>query len=272
MENAGLVSGGLARLRVGSVDLDYVRIGSGPSLLYLDDAFGTAPSAETLAILGEKFSVIAPHHPGFGTSPLPNWITSTDDYAYLYLALLDALGEESVFIAGVSLGSWIALQMAIKCPERFTGFILASPIGVKTGSRDALDIPDIYAMTYEALSALLYHDPATVPDRAECDEEELVALARNEESFALLSWEPYMHDPKLPHRLNRVRQPVVLVRGASDGLLTDSYVQSLSRLLPNSSVKTLDSAGHRIQVDQPVAFGAMIADFACNLETPVASA
>ena len=47
-------------------------------------------------------------------------------------------------------------------------------------------------------------------------EEELPLVARNAESTARYGWSPYMHDPKLKHRLHRIRVPTLLLWGTAD--------------------------------------------------------
>ena len=42
--------------------------------------------------LSAKRRLIAPSHPGFGKSGLPDWLDSVDDIAHLYLELMDRLG------------------------------------------------------------------------------------------------------------------------------------------------------------------------------------
>ena len=37
---------------------------------------------------------------------------------------------------------------------------MVGPVGVKTGSQDKLDIPDIFALPQADVQKLLYHDPA----------------------------------------------------------------------------------------------------------------
>src|SRR5579875_3909201 len=49
------------------------------------------PTAAFMEMLAQRMHLIAPTHPGFGNSPLPEWIDSVDDLAYLYLDLLDQL-------------------------------------------------------------------------------------------------------------------------------------------------------------------------------------
>ena len=50
--------------------------------------------------------------------------------------------------------------------------------------------------------------------------------------MALLCWEPWMHNPKLTHRLHRITAPTLFVRGASDGLVSADYLAAYAKLTP----------------------------------------
>ena len=156
----------------------------------------------------------------------------------------------------------MAAEMATKSRRRCRRIVLSAPGGVKTGPTDRLDIPDIFAMPDEQLAALMFHDPAKGRlDAAAIPDEQLAIRLRNRESLALLAWEPYMHNPKLRHRLHRVDCPVLLLRGESDGLVSDAYLRRYAALLPNARCDSIAAAGHAPEVEQPDAFTARIAAF-----------
>ena len=90
---------------------------------------------------------------------------------------------------------------------------------------------------------------------------DLAIALRNRESLALLTWEPYMHNPKLRHRLHRVGCPVLFLRGESDGLVSDAYLHRYAALLPDARCDLIAAAGHAPEVEQPDAFAARIAAF-----------
>ena len=50
-----------------------------------------------------------------------------------------------------------------KSPERVQRLVMVGPVGVKVGSQDKLDIPDIFALPQADVQKLLYHDPGTPP-------------------------------------------------------------------------------------------------------------
>jgi pimeloyl-ACP methyl ester carboxylesterase len=79
--------------------------------------------------------------------------------------------------------------------------------------------------------------------------------------LALLTWEPYMHNPKLKHRLHRVNVPTLFVRGASDGIVSADYLARYAALIPQARIETLAQAGHLPQVEQPAATAATVLQF-----------
>ena len=86
-------------------------------------------------------------------------------------------------------------------------------------------------------------------------------MVRNWEALALIGWEPYMHNPKLRHRLHRVRIPTLFLRGASDGLVSEEYLAGYARLLPNARTETIAAAGHLPQLEQPEIFASTVLSF-----------
>jgi pimeloyl-ACP methyl ester carboxylesterase len=215
-----------------------------------------------VAPLVARRRLVAPSHPGFGRSSLPDWLDHVDDIAHLYLELMDRLGLERCDVVGCSLGGWIAAEMATKTPERLRRLVLVGPVGVKLGGVDRLDVPDIFALPEARVNALMFHDPARGQlDPARLSDDELAILMRNRETLALLAWEPYMHDPKLRHRLHRVGAPTLFLRGESDGFVSAEYLARYAALLPNARRETIAAAGHMPHLEAPAAFAATVLDF-----------
>jgi pimeloyl-ACP methyl ester carboxylesterase len=255
---------GLARttIVIAGIELELFTRGDGAPTLFLHGAQGVEPAGDFLARLAAARKVIAPSHPGFGTSGLPDWLDSVDDIAHVYLELMDRLGLDQVDLIGCSVGGWIAADIASKTPQRVRRLVLIGPVGVKVGPPDRLDIPDIFAMSQDKLNRLLFHDPDKHrPDFAAMSEAELTAMVRNRETLALITWEPYMHDPKVKHRLHRVTAPALFIRGASDGLVSAPYLEAYAALLPHARVETIAQAGHAPQVEQPAALAATVLNF-----------
>jgi len=249
-------------LKLGQIELELHESGAGAPLLFLHSGGGFSPDDAFVGLLAERHRVLAPSHPGFGYSSLPDWLDSIDDIAHLYLELLDRLELRRVILVGASIGGWIAAELATKSPDRIEKLALIGPVGVKTGGPKQLDIPDIFAHSTEALDRLRFHDPAKAKiDIAKLSEEQMRVIVRNNETLALLVWEPYMHNPKLKHRLHRLTMPVLFMRGASDGLVSAEYLERYAKLVPGARATTIAEAGHLPHIEQPKAFAAALTTF-----------
>jgi pimeloyl-ACP methyl ester carboxylesterase len=249
-------------IAIAGVELELFEAGEGPPILFLHHGGGFEPEQSYVPLLSATRRLIAPSHPGFGRSSLPDWLDTCDDIAYIHLELMDRLGLRQVDIVGCSIGGWIAAELATKAPERVRRLVLVSPEGVKVGPPDRLDIPDIYAMPADQLERISYHDAAKMQaDPSQLSDEQLAIRVRNRETTALLVWEPYMHNPKLRHRLHRVSAPTLFLRGESDGLVSGEYLAAYARLLPNARVETMPAAGHSPHLEQPEAFARTVLRF-----------
>ena len=252
----------LTKLQVAEVELELFDSGQGRPVLFLHGSEGFDWRQPFVAPLSDKRRIVAPSHPGFGKSGLPDWLDSVDDIAHLYLELMDLLKLDGVDLVGCSIGGWIAAEMATKSPERFRRLVLVGPVGIKVGPSDRLDIPDIYAMPESEVQKLLYDDPERMkPDTAKMSDDELAAMFRARETLALLTWEPWMHNPKIRRRLHRVAAPALFIRGESDGLVSQTYLDAYSRMLPDARTLTIKAAGHMPQLEQPAIFATAILEF-----------
>jgi pimeloyl-ACP methyl ester carboxylesterase len=256
----------VVKLKLADIDLELFDSGqqtvSQRPILFLHGGGGFNERQPFVAPFAEKRRLVVPSHPGFGQSSLPDWLDSVDDIAHLYLELMDMLKFDRVDLVGCSIGGWIAAEMATKTPERFSRVVLVGPVGIKVGPSDKLDIPDIFAKPQDEVLKLTYHDPERMkPDTAKMTDDELAAMFRGRETLALLTWEPWMHNPKLKRRLHRIAAPTLFIRGESDGLVSESYLGAYARFLPNASTQTIKAAGHVPQLEQPAAFAAAVLKF-----------
>jgi pimeloyl-ACP methyl ester carboxylesterase len=258
---------------IGGVELELFEGGEAAPLMWLHGAEGFDETHAFVGLLAARRRLVAPSHPGFGKSSLPEWLDHVDDIAHLYLELMDRLALARLDVAGCSIGGWIAAEMATKSPERFSRLVMVAPVGVKVGPSDRLDIPDIFAMPQEDVARLMFHDPARM-QRAPADlsDDALAAMVRNRETLAMLTWEPWMHNPKLRRRLHRATMPALFVRGTSDGIVSDDYLQAYAGLLPDARTTAIADAGHAPHLEQPQAFASVMLEFLNEAERTAAPA
>jgi pimeloyl-ACP methyl ester carboxylesterase len=260
---AGVTAEALPALTVNGLRVSMFERGSGRPLLFLHPGIGIDPSAAVLDALAARARVIVPTHPGFGGSELARSFTTVDDLAYFYLDLLDELALSDAIVVGVSFGGWIAAEMAVKSTARISHLVLANPVGIKVGDRETRDIVDIWSIMPDRFAELAYFDPAAGKrDYKSLPEAEALAAARNREATARFCWSPYMHNPKLKHRLHRIGVPTLILWGAADRVTSEGYARAFSALIPGARFETIERAGHFPHVERPEEFARRALAFA----------
>ena len=243
-------------------EIDVVRKGSGQPLLLLHGGGGPIAGLPFADRLAEKFEIIAPTHPGFAGSRIPDHFNRIDDLVFLYLDLLDEFDLKDVVLMGFSMGGWTATELAVANASRLSKLILVDSVGVKTGGREERDIADVFALPGETLAKIMFHDPSLAPNLHDMPDEQLQIVAANRMALGVYTWDPYMHNPKLPHRLHRIKIPTHFIWGASDGLVTVDYGRKFCKLIDGASMTVIEEAGHSPQMEQPDAFVDAVFKFA----------
>ncbi len=247
------------------------RGGHGAPLLYLHSAGGEfifPPFRQVLGELANHFEVIAPAHPGFGGSEGLERIDDIEDLAFHYLDLLDALKLERVNVVGMSLGGWLAAELATRSPERVRSLVLVDAAGLYIPRNDNFEFfLDQYSSPgYSAeMRRRSFHDPespvahAFVPDEIPFDQ--LLFFYRARQATARVAWNPYFYNPKLRQRLHRVKCPALVLWGDSDGLLPVEHAQAYHELIPGSTLQVLEKCGHLPPLERPEEFVASVVAF-----------
>jgi len=237
--------------------------GSGPALLFLHPEDYFTQHLPWLEQLSKQFRVIAPRHPGFGQTPLPDGFRSIDDLAYHTLDLIAALNLRDVTLVGASMGGWIALETCVRSTQNIARLALLAPVGVKFGGREDRDFADLYALPVQDAIRLLFHDRDKYPpDYTELSDDAALEIARDRQSAGLFLWKPYMHSPALRKWLHRIQVPALVIAGARDGFVVHGHAAKLAEALPDGRALTIANAGHFPQIEQAAETAAAIAAFA----------
>jgi pimeloyl-ACP methyl ester carboxylesterase len=111
------------------VRLSTMQAGIGRPVLAIHGLGGTKGSfLPTVALLSDRFRVIAVDLPGFGDSDKPIGASYKPRFfANAMIDLLDALKLDRVDLIGNSLGGRVALELALQAPERVGGLALLAP-------------------------------------------------------------------------------------------------------------------------------------------------
>ena len=252
-----------------SIDLDGRKVqimegGEGEPLLYLHSAYGENLWLPFHQKLAESFHVIAPAHPGFAASEGLDDIDSMEDMIFHYIDLLDALSLATVNIAGVSLGAWIAAELATRYPDRVKQLALGAPAGLWL---DEHPMTDMFALLRrpEKLRAVLFHDPtaslAQLLIPSEASEEQMAEAYKAMAATARLAWNPPGHNPKLAGRLRRVKSPALIIWGDDDKLIPTAYAEEWASRIKDARVVIIKECGHMMMFEKEDEFVRAIKEF-----------
>ncbi len=230
------------------------RAGEGPPVLVLEGANNIEGWLPLFDRLANKHEVILPTHPGFDGGGPVEWLDSVADLANFYLDFLDERDLSGVHLVGLSLGGWVAAELAVRNTNRLASLTLVSSLGIYLPGCEPLDI---FLRSEEQSISDLFHS-AELADRVKVQ-----ALApesedrrlHNRVTTAKLTWEPRFYDPDLRKWLHRIKLPTTIVWGAEDRVLPVAYAQEWRRLIGGAELHVLPDCGHapQIEAEEPLA-------------------
>ncbi len=243
-------------MTVGGVQMQVVHGGRGDPLLVLHGAGGNPGWLRFHAGLAQHFHVYAPSHPGFGASDRPDWIDRVSDLAYVYRWFVDALQLAPLPVLGFSMGGWLAAEMAAMYPDRIRRLVLVGAAGLKP---EKGEIADIFLLTPEEVRQLQFYDPLQVPEYeqlygGEPTPEQRQAANWDREMAALLTWKPYMYNPKLPFLLRPLDLPTQIVWGRHDAIVPLNCGELYQAAIPGARLTVIEACGHSPQLEKPPEF------------------
>ena len=241
------------KLAVRGCNIAMMRGGAGRPLLILHGAGGMGSWAPYMADLATRHDVIVPEHPGFGASDTPDWLDNIPDLANFYLDVLDQLDLQNVDLVGLSIGGWIAAELAVRNTRRLASLTLVAAAGIHVKGVEQVDT---FLRNDEQRIRDMFHDPKPADEmlqHASRPELEDIHL-KNRTITAKLIWQPRGYDPHLYKWLHRIDVPTLLVWGDSDRLFPKDYAFAYQRLIPGSKVAIIPNCGHLPQAEQRQAF------------------
>lgn len=241
----------MEKLLINGLTLAYERCGAGRPLVLLHGF----PLDHTVwqalaALLEDDFDVIMPDVYGFGASTLLEE-ASMDDMAAGVLALLTALGIDSAYIAGHSMGGYIALSFARQFPQQVRGLALI-------GSQAAADIPERKAGRYVTAQQVMQNGVEVVLDMAGkltlnpglvASLQQIILRQRPAGIAAALGAMAGRIDST--EHLSGFRFPVLLVHGVDDNLISVERARDIKKQLPQASLLELQGVGHSPMLEAP---------------------
>ncbi len=247
------------------------RQGAGQAILYLHSGTGEVGRTEffdRLAAAG--WEVVVPELPGFGKSdPAPEW-RCIEDVVFHLRRTMDVLGLRSAVVIGMSLGGWLAAELAVWFPERIRALVLIDAVGLRVEGAPVYSVfpgpgwdvgemmrrSNPHGVDFQKLLAGMDEGGGDADPEAQ-----LLQGLGNMETIARIGWNPYLEDPKLPARLASITAPTLVLWGAEDELVPRAHGERYAQLIPDATLRVVPDSGHTPALEQPAQVAAEIAAF-----------
>jgi 2-hydroxy-6-oxonona-2,4-dienedioate hydrolase len=259
---------------VGSWSTRVLDSGAGRPLILMHGTGGHLEAfARNLPALAARHRVIAYDYPGHGWTTPAEADLEIDDYVEHLLGLMDALDIRRAHLSGESLGGWVAVKFAARCPERVDRLVLNTPGGtmatpevmerIRSLSQAAADEPSDERIRTRL--EWLMADPRSVTD-------ELVAIRRavySRPGFA----ESMRHilclqDPDVRRRnlvtddeLTAITAPTLVIWTSDDPSGPAKAGLDMAGRIPAGEFQLIEGAGHWPQWEQRERFDRIVLEF-----------
>lgn len=249
----------------GAARLHWESFGTGPAVLLIaGQGMTVAAWWSTIPILERSFRVIAYDHRDTGRSSRSSFPYSVVQLAQDAAAVLDAAEEDHAHVYGVSLGSLVAQELALRRPDRVRRLVL----GASSAGGFAAYKPSVssFAQTFLVRAGAMGAEEAqwaavpytyakrtrrSRPDRIAADIEHRLssppeALAYLHQAAAVAAHDAY-------ERLNTLVAPTLVVHGEEDIFIPPANGVVLAERIPGAQLRLWPDAAHMYMIDQPAA-------------------
>ncbi|MFD2046499.1 alpha/beta fold hydrolase [Ornithinibacillus salinisoli] len=222
--------------------------------------------------LAKQFSIIAIDLPGFGRSEKSKtFIYSYSNYADLVIQCMDHFKLESVYMVGHSMGGQIALNTALKVPNRINKLVLLSSSGYLQPANKWLIFASylpffhLFAKRHiqkngvrETLENVLYdHSFIT----KELIEEYKRPIDEKDFSRSLVRFVRYREGDLPSEQLKKIKIPSLLIWGTEDKVVSLRIGKRLAKDLAHTKLITYEKTGHLLTEERPTEIYEQITSF-----------
>jgi len=240
--------------------------GQGAPLVFFHGAGGLFKEEPLLERLAARCRVYAPEWPGYGVEGGEEKLEDMLDFALHGWDVVDALGlDESVRLAGHSMGGMIAAEMACIANRSLEKLALVAPAGLWL---DAHPIPDMFSMLPFELVGALFAEPKNGEkfltggidfSNPQALQNFLVTNARRLGTAGKILFP--IPNRRLSKRLYRLVAPTLIVWGSADKLIPLPYAERWQKLVPHAQLSVIDGGAHMVPYEQPEPVAAELVRF-----------
>jgi 2-hydroxy-6-oxonona-2,4-dienedioate hydrolase len=174
-------------------------------------------------------------------------------------AFLDAIEIPTAVVGGNSLGGHLALELALRDPQRVSGLILTGSSGLfeRSFSRGVPHVPTT-EFVRQKMEEIFYDASLVTPAWVEAVRRTLTtrSLARR-----IIQVARSAKRSNLEHRLGEIPAPTLVVWGKDDRITPPEVAERFAALLPDAELVFIANCGHAPMLEQPVVFNAVVEDW-----------
>ncbi|HET8758130.1 MAG TPA: alpha/beta hydrolase [Solirubrobacteraceae bacterium] len=257
-------------------ELWFERRGDGPDVLLIAGLGDPAEAwAYQLGGLSDRYRVTAFDNRGVGRTALPDDPLTTATMADDAAALLHALGAARVHVAGFSMGSLIAQELALRHPELVRSLVLMSSYARPDARlRAQLELwrwlptaaPDARAF-YEAFFTWVYTPRAHADGTVATFVDEALAFAHPQTvvGFRAQLDACVAHDTH--DRLARIAVPTLVLAGEHDAIVPPHLGRAVAAQIPHARFEVMPGEAHQPFQEVPERFNDRVDAFWRALDT-----
>lgn len=191
-------------------------------------------------------ATFAPDLPGHGRSEGPGR-SLVAAYGDWLLGFLDGLGLEKAVLAGHSMGGAIALDVALRFPERVAGLGL-----VATGARLRVAPAILDCLRQDPAEAIRLiagwsYGPEAPPEMVRLGRRQMAEGDPNVLYGDFAACDVF----DLRDRLSEIRAPAAIVCGTADRMTPVKYATFLQESLAGATLHLVEGAGHMVLLERP---------------------
>lgn len=239
------------------IKIHYERCGSGPAMLFINGLGMDKSSLEPLAgRVADSFSVTTYDMRCAGESDKPDERFVISDIADEAIALLNHLKIQRTSVLGFSMGGMIAIDLALRYPERVESLFLiatsASPHKPYPTSPDVMKIfrrtdvcNELLAKVYEIAFGSKYKSKISADDFISFRLKD----TNPQPAYAYLRQLDALEEFDATDAVEKITAKTIIVAGAEDKMIPPENSKWLAERVVGSQIHVLEGIGHMVPVE-----------------------
>lgn len=183
---------------------------------------------------------------------------------------MDRHGLERCILLGMSMGGHMALEFAVKYPERLEALILtgagalAFPPEIKELTGDsfkALDIDGLVPRSWAEFTATVVFGASTYTNNPSLIEYWIDRWTREPARSVYHQGMTWINKRDILAPLAETDLPILVVQGAEEGAYLNEWILPMLEMIPTIQSVTIPQAGHFVSIEQPARFNRAVCRF-----------